>query len=481
MLSHIKHLFSTTNILLLANDTSVVLYESNQGRLDPKLTIDYTEITEKLIKYLKKYHKPNVTVVLDPQGETQKAISIPDIGSMKTKDALKKKLQNMPGDILCPIIAHKPTKKSHNWKFIIVTSNLIPSIHELISTLIQHNIFMTRVHLLSSGMMAMSKNIQKLIRKKIISKNNSYFFIYMQNTNGEVCEFTLKDHHLINYKSENVDDSELLTQIQKKFTKNKNRLKFQKVPENQVYLILLLPEQFRSSVIPEKNTFFLSARDAGSEILKRTTSGVCSYSNILNEIAFIRNIPRKISIPAIQKLTALKNIHRFSVLPIYITLLTLIFISANYCFLIYKEKINIKNQLNYYRETEENLSNIKILSKKKHKLLERNAELNNIYNMINNNPYSIDMMTGISTANTKLLPVDSFSYSVPNITKNKCEITLKINSSSLYEKRKSNYFVEVDNFVKTLESKFPSKEISVSRENSNNDEIIIIKLSDIEE
>jgi len=481
MLSSIKKFFSTSNLLLLANDNSIVLYENHKGRLTAKLTIDSKNSVLTLIKALKKHINPKITLILDPRNESQKLLSIPDIGSIKTKDALKKKLLYMSGDILHPIVIQKPTKKSQTWQFLITKADLNPTIRNLIKTLLRYNISIYRAHLLSTGNMILCKRIQKLISKKISAPKNSYFFIYLQNSNGELHEFTLKNNNIINYKSENIDESELYTQIQNMFTRNKNKLKFQKIPENQVYLILLLPEQYRSNIKTDKNKIFLSARDISSSMLNRTTSGLCNYSSILNEIAFVKNSPEPLSIPSIKKLTFLETSHKISLFLTAAISLVLLSLSTHHLFSSYKENINVEEQLNNAKKLEYSLAQTKLLSGGKHALLKNNSDLNNLYNVISNNPYSLKMMTDISTANTYQLPIDRFLYRVTDITKKKYSIQIKINSPTIHHKDINHHFRKIDSFAANLEKKFPTKEVRIYRENSDNNTPITIQLSDIEE
>ena len=302
MLSPIKTVFATTDIILLVNHYSIILYEKQEKKLMARLTLGAKSNPLQLIKHIKKYNNPRVTLILDPQEETQKYLSIPHTGALKSRIALKKELKNISADLAYTILTHKPNRQDQNWKYLITKVNLNNIMHCLIKALVQHNIFIYRVHLQSIGNMSLCEKLQKNCKKEVSAPKNSYFFIYLQNSNDQICEFILKDSNIIDYKSYTVDENKLCSYIQTRFSRHKSKLRSQEVSDNRIYLILLLPEQYRSSTKTGTNRFFLSTRDIAYKFLKRTTSGACNYSSIINEIAFVRNNTKHISIGPVEKI-----------------------------------------------------------------------------------------------------------------------------------------------------------------------------------
>lgn len=479
MLSLIN-LVNKSDLLLLINGHSIVLYEIQDSSLTAKLTESLLEALETLPEFLKQYKDPKIKIVLDPQKEAHKAITIPDIGSIKAYNRLKSLLLEMNDDILYPITTQKPTKAEQAWEFVVTKANLCNLTKAIIKTLMSEGFAILGIHLLSEENGNLCKKIQNALSQDLKTPKDSYFCMYIQNSNGELHEFTLKNEEIINIKSFSIiEDQNLLSNIQRKFNDNKKRLLLKKVPLSKIYLVGLLPEQLRSTIKSDKNQIFLSARDLAKRLINKTSSDTSTYSTILLNISLIKGMRRSLHLNEVSRIITLKYLHRVVLVPCLIAASILLFITFTILFRASVTKELIENKTAVMTKLDKDYENIELVNKSKKTALNKSANLNELYNIINSNKYSLELLAKISHSNTDKLYIRKFLYLELDTKPKQNIIQLEINTSNT-DKQTNNYFDHVDAFIKNLERSFPNKEITTLRTSAHNDNNvpIVIKLAE---
>lgn len=477
MLSLIS-LVNKSDLLLLINGHTIVLYEIKDSSLTAKLTENLEEAMETLPEFLKQYKDPKIKIVLDPQKEVHKTISMPDIGSIKVYNRLKSLLLEMKDDILHPITTQKPTRSEQSWEFVVTKANLSNPTKAIIKTLTSEGFSISGIHLLSEENGDLCKKIQKALSQDLKTQKGSYFCTYIQNSNGELYEFTLKDDEIVNIRSFSIiEDQNLLSNIQRKFNENKKRLLLKKVPANKIYLVGLLPEQLRSTIKSDKNQIFLSARDLAKRLMNKTASDTSTYSSILLNISFIKSMKRSLHLKEVSRIITLKYLHKVALIPCFISAFILLFITLTVLFKASVTKELIENKAAVVTKLDKDHISIESVNKSKKTALNKSENLNDLYNIINSNKYSIEVLAKISHSNEDKLYIKEFLYIELDTKPKQNIIQLEINTSNS-DKQINHYFDHIDDFIKNLERNFPNKEVTTSRTTTNNDNNvpILIKL-----
>jgi len=479
MLSLIN-LVNKSDLLLLINGHIIVLYEIQDSCLTAKLTENLEEALENLPEFLKQYKDPKIKIVLDPQRETHKTISIPDIGSIKAHKRLKSLLLEMNDDILHPLTAQKPTRLDPSWEFVVTKANLCNHTKILIKRLMSEGFSISGIQLLSEENGNLCKKIQNALSQDLKTPKDAYFCMYMQNSNGELYEFTLKSEEIINIKSFSIiEDQNLLSNIQRKFNDNKKRLLLKKVPLSKIYLVGLLPEQLRSTIKSDKNQIFLSARDLAKRLINKTTSSTSTYSTILLNISLIKCMKRSLHLKEVSKITTLKYLHKVCLVPCLIAAAILLFITFTTLFRSSVTKELIENKIAVVTKLDKDYTSIESINKSKKTALNKSENLNSLYNIINSNKYSLELLAKISHSNADKLYIREFLYLELDTKPKQNIIQLEINTSNS-DKKTNSYFDHVDEFIKDLEKNFPNKEVTTLRTTSNNDNNIPILIKLVE-
>jgi len=476
----IKKISDRSNFLILISEDTLVLYDIIRDELKVKFTVKLEKATKNVQQFLENNENAKIKVVLDPKYISQKFITIPDIGSVKTHQALNEIIKKTDANIVHAITTNKPTTINPEWRFLVVKANLNKNIKKILQLLYDNGVAMSDLHMAILGHMDLALKLTRAFSEELEPQSDHYFYVYIQNANGELCQFLIQNATVMDIKQTSVNENDLTAHIEESFNKNKKAHITNKVPSSKIASIAVLPEQFRSSVSEGRNNFFLSSNEAVIKLTNKHSARTMTHSSVLTEFNFVKNRQRALHLEDQQLSHKLKTKYHIWLGSLIVAIIILVSSTSITIIDSIKLSANIESKSIILDHLKQEFQKLEVTSKEKRALLKNNIKVHELYQIINSNRYSLDTLTKISNANSKKIPIRRFQYYTSDSDPSKYIIELEV-SPPEQNQSTSKYFSNVDAFTKNLESGLTDKEICPFRPEKdlhNNKLPITLKLID---